>query len=379
MSLSFTVFCVLSSLLLGYYYVKRKYGYWKDRGVPYMEPKFPLGNAGGVSTKICFGEMMMNCYDELKGKGPVGGIYLLTEPSVVILDVDLLRNVYVKDFQYFHDRGTYVNERDDPLSAHLFSLEGAQWRSLRAKLSPTFTSGKMKMMHSTLLMVADQFRDHLRDVSGGSVKEVEFRELLAQFSTDVIGNVAFGLECNSMKDPNSQFRNIGRKIVEPSTKQTLTDIFTTMFPKISRTLRIKSIKPEVTEFFFNMLGDTVKYREENNVQRNDFLSLLIQIKNEGKLDGEETELGKLTFNELAAQVFLFFLAGFETSSGTMSFALYELALNQDLQQKAREEVMEVAQQHGGILNYEAAMELRFIDQIIHGKRHSILISSLTMY
>lgn len=367
MSLSLSVFCILSILLLGYYYVKRKYSYWADRGFPFIEPEFPSGNMSGVSKTRNVGEMMKTCYDELKEKGPVGGLYFFTEPTAIVLDMDMLRCVFVKDFQSFHDRGMYVNERDDPLSAHLVSLEGAQWKNLRAKLSPTFTSGKMKMMHSSILAVADQFRDHLKTLSSeGSSQELELKELLSQFTTDVIGNVAFGIECNSMKDPQSEFRRIGRKIFEPSAKKFLKDLFIGMFPNVSRKLRLRTTLPEVTDFFLKLLNDTVQYRLENDVQRNDFLSLLIQIMNTGKLEGDNTDLGKMTFNELAAQVFLFFIAGFETSSSTMTFTFYELALNPDIQERAREEVRDAMQRHGGVLSYEAAMELKYIDQIING-------------
>lgn len=358
------MFLVLSLVTLGFYWVKRKFDFWYSLGFPACKPKFPTGNMAGVGTKITIGEMMRNCYNELKGQGPIGGAFFYTEPAAVVVDMDLLRNIFVKDFQYFHDRGLYVNERDDPLSAHLFSLEGAQWKNLRNKLSPTFTSGKMKMMHSTMLSVADQFRDNLREVCDHSAKEFELKEILAQLTTDIIGNVAFGIECNTMKDANSEFRRIGKKIFENDATKLIKDIFTSIFPNLSRRLKVKTIHPEVTAFFTKLLADTVKYREENNVQRNDFLSLLIQIMNTGKLDGESDDLGKMTFNELAAQVFLFFIAGFETSSSTMTFTFYELALNKEIQDRAREEIREVIERHGGKLTYEAAMELKYIDQII---------------
>lgn len=258
-----------------------------------------------------------------------------------------------------------MNERDDPLSAHLFSIEGEQWKRLRAKLSPTFTSGKMKMMHSTILEVAAKFKDHMLELTGGKVTQVEFKELLSQFTTDVIGSVAFGVECNSMKNPNSEFRRVGRKVFESSLTVVIRDFFTTLFPKASRLLRIRILDADVTNFFMKLLNDTVKHRKVNNVQRNDFLSLLIQIMDTGKLEGESSELGKMTFNELAAQVFVFFVAGFETSSSTMTFALYELALNPELQEKARRELHDALERHGDLI-YDAAMELRYIDQIIQG-------------
>jgi hypothetical protein len=50
-----------------------------------------------------------------------------------------------------------------------------------------------------------------------------------------------------------------------------------------------------------MVEDTVNYRERNNITRNDFMHLLIQIKNKGKLyeDNESLEqniLGTLENN-----------------------------------------------------------------------------------
>ena len=45
--------------------------------------------------------------------------------------------------------------------------------------------------------------------------------------------------------------------------------------------------------------------------------------------------------EIMAQAFLFFLAGYETTANTLSFALYHLAVNQECQEKAYEEIMDV--------------------------------------
>lgn len=45
---------------------------------------------------------------------------------------------------------------------------------------------------------------------------VEVKEMMARFTTDVISNCAFGVDANCLKNPNALFREMGRKITEPT-------------------------------------------------------------------------------------------------------------------------------------------------------------------
>jgi len=75
-------------------------------------------------------------------------------------------------------------------------------------------------------------------------------------------------------------------------------------------------------------------------------------------------------NSLAAQVFVFFFGGFETSSTTMTFCLYELSLHQDIQDRLRQEIDVVLQKHDGKLTYEGIQEMEYLDKVVSGKTHS---------
>ena len=77
-------------------------------------------------------------------------------PLLMINDPDLIRIILVKEFNKFTDRGLYHNEKVDPLTGNLFFLGGERWRYLRAKLSPTFTSGKLKQMFPLMKEVGDE-------------------------------------------------------------------------------------------------------------------------------------------------------------------------------------------------------------------------------
>lgn len=355
---------IFTAVVTYWLYVTWTYTYWKRKKVPYIEPSFPFGNIENPFTrKKYIGVWLKNIYDEFKRKGGVGGgIYLFASPAYVVVDPEILKHIMQKDFQYFVDRGFYYNEKDDPLSAHLFAIGGHKWRHLRTKLTPTFTSGKMKMMFDTLVQCSKQM-DEAMDTYSKTKEPIDIRNVLACFTTDVIGSCAFGLECNCFKSPNAEFRKYGRKIFEFSKTDGIKLAFAFHNQNIARKLGLTFFPRDATSFFMKVVKDTINYRETNNFVRKDMLQLLIDMKKE---DAEKNEK-PLTMEEIAAQAFVFFAAGFETSSTTMTFALYELAANPDIQEKVREEIRQTLDKYNGEITYDGIMDMKYMGQVIDGK------------
>jgi len=206
-------FITLSVIVLSLfvYYIQRCYTFWTRRGVKQISPTFPLGNFSKALTfRQSVAENVKDLYDLTDE--PLCGIYLTFKPALLVRDPEIIQEILIKNFAHFRDRGAYVNEEYDPLSGHLFSLSGDKWRNLRAKLSPTFTSGKLKMMFQTLLgcgVTLDKYIEQL--AIDDTVFEV--RDLMARYTTDIIASVAFGIDIDSINDPNILFRRIGRKVI----------------------------------------------------------------------------------------------------------------------------------------------------------------------
>lgn len=210
---------------------------------------------------------------------------MFSAPRLFLRDPDLIKDVLVKDFSTFHDRGVYMNEDVEPLSGHLFTLPGRRWRNLRMKLAPTFTSGKMKMMFQRLVECGDELKFCLENIAERE-EVIEVKDILARFSTDVISSCAFGIECNCLKNENAEFRQWGRKAFEPSIRTNIIGILSGIAPVVLDTLRVSTLDSDVSKYFRRMVEETVKYREENDVKRNDFLQLLIHLKQKGSLNSE---------------------------------------------------------------------------------------------
>lgn len=71
-------------------------------------------------------------------------------------------------------------------------------------------------------------------------------------------------------------------------------------------------------------------------------------------------------DEIVAQCFVFFIAGLETSSTTVTFTLFELSRHLDIQEKVREELLAVLQKYENNICYDAVKDLEYMQQVIDG-------------
>ncbi|XP_043592974.1 probable cytochrome P450 6a13 isoform X2 [Bombus pyrosoma] len=275
---------LLPGLLLGilYCFLTSTFNFWKNRGVPFRKPTVLFGNfASLLLFQKSLPEGIKDMYEWFKDERYFGA-FRVTSPVLILRDPDLVKDICVKSFACFTNRGIPVNSQDS-LSAHLFNLEGKRWKSLRSKLTPAFSSGKLKRMFYLLAECGEEFQK-LIDASSETHRPFEIRELAAKFTIDVIGSCAFGIQINALTDEESEFHRAAKKLSKPSYTATLWRMLRTAMPKLYKFLGVQVIDPEVSKFFKNVVSQMINEREEHGIKRHDFMDLLIELKNKGTLD-----------------------------------------------------------------------------------------------
>lgn len=270
-------------ILYLYYYLVRTNSYWKNRGVSYENP-FPLfGNFYDIALgNVNPTEYFSNLYK--KFDGPYFGIYAMTKPVLVLKDPEIIKRVLIKDFKSFADRFFVADEKIDPIFTNtLLVIKSSLWRILRAKLSPFFTSGKIKMMFSLIKECGINMEQH---VQKNLHRTLDMKEVCSKFTTNMIATCAFGIDANCFEAENCDFRVAGRRIFDLSKMHSFRRISYVFGHSIVKLLRFKFIDGPSASFLGKTLWQTIREREEKQTVRNDLVDILIKLKNQNNPDDD---------------------------------------------------------------------------------------------
>ncbi|XP_020799743.1 probable cytochrome P450 6d4 isoform X4 [Drosophila serrata] len=375
------ILLALSLLTLAWFYLKNHYEFWERRGFPVEKGSgLPFGCLDSVwRQEKSMGLAIHDIY--LKSKERFVGIYLLFRPGVLVRDAALARRILAQDFASFHDRGVYVDEDKDPLSANIFALRGQSWRSMRHMLSPCFTSGKLKAMFPTSEDIGDKMVAHLqKELPEQGSMEVDLKSVMQNYAIDIIGSTIFGLDVNSFEHPDNKFRNLVTITRLNTSFNALFGMMIFLVPSLFKVVFLQNCQNMVRMRLKNPVGvamleivkETVEHREKHGIVRKDLLQLLIQLRNTGKIDENDEKsfsiqktpdghIKSISLEAITAQAFIFYIAGQETTGSTASFTIFELAQYPELLQRLQTEVDETLAKNGGEITYDALQKMEFLE------------------
>ena len=267
---------------------------------------------------------------------------------------------------------------DELIGNNLFSLRGEKWRQMRTTLTPFFTGSKMRQMFEFVSECADQIVQHFqkRAVNGERI-DIEMKDLFSRYTNDVIATCAFGVKVDSMENPNNEFYVNGKKLSNYAAgcMKLFKFFIIILLPRVAQIFKMNFFDVSIKKFFKDMILNTMSTRQKNNIYRPDLINTLMQVRQENltnqeageqqKTDDLPTITKKWNDNEIIAQCFLFFFAGFEASSLLLMFIAYELVANPEIQQKLYDEIAEVNEQlQGKRITYDILQKMKYLEQVI---------------
>ncbi|RLU24065.1 hypothetical protein DMN91_004274 [Ooceraea biroi] len=357
------VIVVAILIIIAYLYMTRNFKYWQKRGILELSPTPFFGNfAQCLFLRRAPADFLKDLYDRAKGL-PYVGFYVLDKPFLLLCDRELVKNIMIKDFNQFSDRYSGASPTDRIGYATLFFLQNPAWKIVRNKLSPFFTSGKLKNMFNLMLECGDNLEKYLESLGlEGDGKTIEVIELIGKFTTDIVGSTAYGLNCNSFKYPNTEFRKYARMIFTYTLKRAYELLSVFFLPHIVRMLNMQVFGKETTNFMRKVFWETFTARMESNMKRNDLIDILVELK---KTQGNKDIEGfKFDGDDLLAQPASFFSAGSETTAVSVAFLLHQLAVYPDIQTKLRSKILDALSKTNGEITYDMTMSLPYLEMVV---------------
>ncbi|KAJ8718251.1 hypothetical protein PYW08_002488 [Mythimna loreyi] len=363
------LFLIVITILVIYYVSIRKFNYWKIRNVPFIKPTPFLGNYGEIFLQHKnYAEGVQGICKKLPDEKFIGAFYG-TEPVLIPMDPDIIKLIVTKDFYYFNGRELSEHMYKEPAALNLFSTHGDNWRVLRQNMTLLFSSAKMRNMFHLIQKCSYVFETML-DRETSVSKELETRSVAARYTIECIGACVFGIDANTMTEEiqDNPFNRIAA-LTSPTKYAAFIRAVRGVWPSIFYGLGYKLMSVQMN-FFHNLITSVMNQRNYKPSGRNDFLDLILSWKQKHQIVGESIENMKngeghkvsLEADDdlLVAQCFLFFNAGFETSATILSYTLYELAKNEDIQKRVLQEVDEYMARHENKLCYECVSEFPYL-------------------
>jgi len=370
---------VLAALVAYLYYKTwKKLQHWSSMGIP-EDPGTFLGsqpNRDLIAQKINFNDYFDESYAKFRDNKVWGNYGMFATPQLVINDLDLMKDVMIKDFDHFPEQPNIHFGSNKYVQNMLISLKGEKWKTLRTVTSPIFTSGKLKGMLPLLEKVGDEMVKYLEDQAANNA-EFEAKELFTNYAVAAIATTGFGIESKSFTDPQDPFKDQVDKLIfkgkyenAGGVLQKFSMAFCVMWPKIGSLLKMELFESQAVNFFASVIKNQIKDRKSTGQRRNDFIDALSQGLGKGeKQVGDGSKIFQ-SQEELETAIvsngLLLLIGGFDTSSDTAAALIWYLVKNPEVQEALYEEIKEAieANDMSQYLHYDTIQTLPYLDGVV---------------
>ncbi|XP_065055855.1 cytochrome P450 3A19-like [Rhopilema esculentum] len=238
----------------------------------------------------------------------------------------------------------------------LTAVKGQRWKDIRSIMTPNFTSGKLKGMMYIMNEAGDTLLKKI-EKAAEEKQAVDIHEWQQSVTIEVILSAAFGTLSEAQTNPNDIVTSYAKDAMSPRPWPNIA----LMVPIIGKKL-CKAIT--ISRWGFNwgpiidIAGKILKQRREGEGEaRKDMLQNILNSQHPDKKGH------KLTENEVIAEMVLFLLAGYDTSSNTLGLTCYHLALYPEIQERVYEEITRICESKD-TATYDEIKEMVYLEAFV---------------
>ncbi|WP_414835301.1 bifunctional cytochrome P450/NADPH--P450 reductase [Bacillus altitudinis] len=315
--------------------------------IPKPKTYGPLKNIPHIKK----GELSQSFWRLADELGPIFQFEFSKATSIFVSSHELAKEVFdERRFDKFI--GSSLNKVRTFSGDGLFTswTEEPNWRKAHHILMPAFSQQAMKGYHEMMLDIATQLVQKWQRT--GRDEEIEVAEDMTKLTLDTIGLCGFDFRFNSFYKENQHpfIESMLNGLNEAMDQASRLPVADKLMIK-----RRKEFEQNV-DFMKQLVDDIIQERKKQDKTGNDLLSLMLHAK-----DPETGE--RLSDENIRYQIITFLIAGHETTSGLLSFAIYFLLKNPDKLKKAVQEADDVLQ--GELPTFKQVQKLSYTRMVLN--------------
>uniref|UniRef100_A0AC35F960 Cytochrome P450 n=1 Tax=Panagrolaimus sp. PS1159 TaxID=55785 RepID=A0AC35F960_9BILA len=375
--LKLSTWTALLALPLGiayFFYLKHRSKYFQRLGLPQPPiTSYFLGNLEEFERNQKQHEKLVEWH---KKYGITFGMLQGAHRVIVTSDVNIINEVYVKQFHSFQSRQLHasmaIDQKNGP-NLNVFFGEGNQWKRLRALFSASLTISKIKSVDPIMKRAHDELVQALKKHEN---QVIDIIPNILDLTFAVISRSAMGID-----DEFGKSAFLQQVLQLFGTKDTAKHFIPSFFAGTYDFLFITKYLQFLTIFtalkfaiqMGSMIDKAITVREnetsdEKAKRHQDFMDFLREAQEDNldttnKSDMDIKISKKLTRSELIGSAQTFLIGGADTTATLIDYCLYEIAMHPEYEKIILQEIDDFIISEDDI-NYNKIKDLEFLDRFV---------------
>ncbi|KAF8675954.1 hypothetical protein HU200_047454 [Digitaria exilis] len=291
----------------------------------------PLSSAHDIAARV---EPLL--HKAINEHGKISMIWEGPTPSVILSDPKLVREVLANKSDY--GKHELPSNFVKLIGKGLLTHEGEKWAVHRKIINPAFHLEKLKKMVPAFTNCTIELMGKWEDMIGsdGSAREIDIWPELQDLTGDAISRAAFGSNLSE-----------GRRIFRIQSEQiqlatTMTNLFIPGYSYLPTKLnrRVKRNAREVEALLKAIITKKEVALRNGHADDTDMLGLLMLSNMKESQESGSSE-PMMTIDDIVGELKIFYFAGMDTTSVTLTWTMIMLSMHPEWQERARDEVLQV--------------------------------------